>query len=164
VVEREAEPVRLRPVDEEAYAAYRALALRQHSAEIARGGRFTSDEARALVGSGLAEGLADFLAQDRTWLFRVVAGDSPAGWLWLGPAPREPSCVMVYDVRIDENRRGSGLGRAAMEAAEGVVADAGYDRIALQVLGWNTRAESLYRSLGYRVDSTQMSKQVGGAD
>jgi ribosomal protein S18 acetylase RimI-like enzyme len=67
---------------------------------------------------------------------------------------------MVYDVHIDEAFRGRGLGRATMLAAEDVVRSEGFGRIALNVFGGNDRAEQLYRSLGYGVDSTQLSKSL----
>jgi ribosomal protein S18 acetylase RimI-like enzyme len=33
--------------------------------------------------------------------------------------------------------------------------------VRLNVFGWNTSAQALYRSLGYRTDSIQMSKPLG---
>jgi GNAT superfamily N-acetyltransferase len=153
--------VELRPVATDAdYAAYRTLALDEHAAEFAHDGRLTLERARELVAFGLPETLAELLATDRTSLFQVVADDNPVGWLWLGPSPRDPDCVMVFDVRIERAHQGAGLGRAAMLAAEAVVRDAGFSRIGLQVLGWNQPAETLYRSLGYQVDATTMSKPV----
>ena len=48
-----------------------------------------------------------------------------------------------------------------MLAAEDVFARRGPTGIvALNVFGWNTRAQALYRSLGYRTDATQMSKPL----
>lgn len=52
------------------------------------------------------------------------------------------------------------LARATMLAAEHVVRSEGFGRIALNVFGGNDRAEGLYRSLGYGVDSTQLSKSL----
>ena len=158
-----AEPtVELRPVTTESdYATYRELALDEHAAEFAHDGRLTLERARELVAFGLPETLVELLTTDRTSLYEVVVPDDERiGWLWLGPSPRDPECVMVFDVRIDSARQGQGLGRAAMLAAEDVVRDTGFARIGLQVLGWNQPAETLYRSLGYQVDATMMSKAV----
>jgi hypothetical protein len=41
-----------------------------------------------------------------------------------------------------------------------VLAAEGCTRVALNVFGWNERAAGLYRSLGYEVDSMQMSKPL----
>ena len=152
----------LRAVTSDAdYATYRALALEEHAAEFAHDGGMTVERARELVEFGLPESLGELLAADRTWLYEVVADGERAGWLWLGPSPKDPGSVLVYDIRISPERRRSGLGRAAMLAAEDVVRDAGFTRIGLQVLSWNRPAETLYRSLGYQVDATTMSKPVG---
>jgi GNAT superfamily N-acetyltransferase len=68
--------------------------------------------------------------------------------------------VFIYDIEIDEEHQGRGLGRATMLAAEDLVRIAGLREIALNVFGWNSRAEALYRSLGYVTAATQMSKPV----
>ena len=152
----------LRAVTSDAdYATYRELALDEHAAEFAHDGRMTVERARELVAFGLPESLGELLAADRTWLYEVVADGERAGWLWLGPSPKDPGSVLVYDIRISPERQRRGLGRAAMLAAEDVVRDAGFTRIGLQVLSWNRPAEALYRSLGYEVDATTMSKPVG---
>ena len=39
-----------------------------------------------------------------------------------------------------------------MLAAEDIAREAGLQHIRLNVFGWNTRAEGLYRSLGYMTD------------
>ena len=167
-VEREAEPgtepaVELRPVTDDAdYATYRALALEEHAAEFAHDGRVSIERARELVAFGLPESLADLLATNGTRLFEVVSDGSRAGWLWLGPSPRDPGSVLVFDVRIDPARQRKGLGRAAMTAAEKVAREEGFRRIGLQVLDWNEPADTLYRSLGYQVDARIMSKSVDG--
>jgi len=152
----------LRAVTSDAdYLTYRSLALEEHAAEFAHDGGMTVERARELVAFGLPESLGELLAADRTWLYEVVADGERAGWLWLGQSPKNPASVLVYDIRISPERRRRGLGRAAMLAAEDVVRDAGFTRIGLQVLSWNQPAETLYRSLGYQVDATTMSKPVG---
>jgi len=47
-----------------------------------------------------------------------------------------------------------------MLAAEDLAREAGLKYIQLNVFGWNTRAESLYRSLGYITLATQMGKPL----
>jgi ribosomal protein S18 acetylase RimI-like enzyme len=86
--------------------------------------------------------------------------DAAVGWLWLGPHPFREDGVFVYDVEIAEEHQGRGLGRATMLAAEDLAREAGLKYIQLNVFGWNTRAESLYRSLGYITLATQMGKPL----
>jgi hypothetical protein len=49
---------------------------------------------------------------------------------------------------------------ATMLAAEELAREAGLRHIALNVFGWNSRAERLYHSLGYVTGWTQMSKPL----
>jgi ribosomal protein S18 acetylase RimI-like enzyme len=105
--------------------------------------------------------LAEATAAPRTWILRVLTGDGEdAGWLWLGPHPHRADGVFVYDIEVDEAFQGRGLGRATMIAAEELAREAGLRHIGLNVFGWNSRAEGLYRSLGYGVDWTNMSKPL----
>jgi GNAT superfamily N-acetyltransferase len=63
---------------------------------------------------------------------------------------------------VEEAHRGRGLGRATMLAAEEPLRGDGCTRIALNVWGCNRRAILLHDSLGYQVDSQQMSKSLTG--
>ena len=63
-------------------------------------------------------------------------------------------------MQIDEARRGEGLGRAAMLAAEQVAREAGWSALGLNVFGHNPRARGLYDSLGYEVAATTMAKPL----
>jgi GNAT superfamily N-acetyltransferase len=92
-------------------------------------------------------------------LLRILDADGrPVGVLWVAPHPRRPAAGWVYDIEVDEDRRGQGFGRAAMLAAEDVARSEGWTAIGLNVFGRNARARALYESLGYTVDSLQMTK------
>jgi ribosomal protein S18 acetylase RimI-like enzyme len=103
------------------------------------------------------------LATERTWLLTVLdGGGSSVGILWIGPHPQRADAAYIYDIEIDEQHRGRGLGRAAMTAAEQLVTEAGVTEIGLNVFGVNSSARTLYDSLGYRVVATQMTKTLTG--
>jgi GNAT superfamily N-acetyltransferase len=94
-------------------------------------------------------------------LYILEAEDVPVGNLWL--CRREDSFqsgMFVYNVRIDEQYRGRGYGRAAMLLAEEEARRRGLDKISLNVFGGNTVARALYSSLGYRENAVSMSKRV----
>ena len=63
-------------------------------------------------------------------------------------------------IEVDDARRGGGLGRALLAAAEQTARKAGYTSIGLNVLGANTVARTLYETSGYVVDAQQMSKSL----
>jgi ribosomal protein S18 acetylase RimI-like enzyme len=66
----------------------------------------------------------------------------------------------VFNVQVDEQHRGRGFARAAMEFAEQEAQRRGLSHVALNVFGGNEQARGLYRSLGYSEDSLSMSKAV----
>ena len=97
------------------------------------------------------------------WLFAVEDGEGTrVGVLWLGdPFDGEPDTLWVYDIEIDPDHRGRGLGRDAMLLAEAEARRLGRQRIKLNVFARNAVARALYLSLGFEEMSIQMSKPVG---
>ena len=53
---------------------------------------------------------------------------------------------------VDPDRRGTGWGRAIMEAAEAVLADRGCPKVNLQIRTSNMAAVRFYESIGYTFD------------
>jgi ribosomal protein S18 acetylase RimI-like enzyme len=153
--------VRLRPLTDEEYDAYRERSVPLYADELMRARGMSAESALVKSAATFATTLAEASSPDRTWLLRVLTADGQsAGWLWLGPHPHRADGVFVYDIVIDVSHQGRGLGRATMLAAEDLAREAGLRHIALNVFGWNTRAEALYRSLGYTTGSTQLSKPL----
>jgi ribosomal protein S18 acetylase RimI-like enzyme len=126
---------------------------------------------RMAAGDTLAEASANADAS----LGRTFPGGSPGpgqmvGWishngvhvgeLWIGPFGDDPLRWWVWNVGIDEGRRGLGLGRKAMVLAEELAAANGATSIGLNVFAHNDVARRLYLSLGYEETSIQMRKSV----
>jgi len=82
------------------------------------------------------------------------------GTVWVGPHPERAGVAFHYDLEIVHERRGLGIGRAAMMAVESLVKEAGGTEIGLSVFGFNEPARRLYDSIGYRVVSTLMTKTI----
>ena len=80
------------------------------------------------------------------------------GELWIGPYRDDPDRWWVWDVAVDETKRGHGLGRKTMILAESLATTKGATSIGLNVFARNAAARSLYRSLGYQETSVQMRK------
>jgi ribosomal protein S18 acetylase RimI-like enzyme len=66
----------------------------------------------------------------------------------------------VWDITIEPDCRGRGLGKACMVLAEREVSTRGAIRLGLTVFGHNPVARHLYDTLGYRAVSTRMSKPL----
>ena len=107
----------------------------------------------AFPGGRVAEG---------NWLFAVEDGEGTrVGVLWLGlPFDGETESLWVYDIEIDEEHRGRGLGRDAMVLAEAETRRLGRSRIKLNVFARNAVARALYLSLGFEEMAVQMSKAI----
>jgi ribosomal protein S18 acetylase RimI-like enzyme len=77
------------------------------------------------------------------------------GYLKLRPAALAASSGHVQELHgmaVDPAVQGRGVGRLLLEAARQEATRRGARRITLRVLGTNTRARSLYRACGYRVE------------
>lgn len=83
------------------------------------------------------------------------------GVLWFGLSKQGSKLLpWIYDIVIEENMRGKGLGKQAMLAAEEEVKKLGFSRIGLHVFGHNKTAHSLYQSLGYATKNIVMQKEL----
>ena len=153
--------VQLRPLDDAEFSVYRARSVPAYADELVLARGADRDAAMGNAEETFPESL-QAVAEEGQWIFRVTADGADVGWLWIAPAPLDGDGLFIYDVEVDEPHRGRGLGRATMLAAEDFAREQGHDRIGLNVFGWNQRAESLYRSLGYEVMSTQMRKTLDG--
>ena len=86
---------------------------------------------------------------DRLLATAMVGHDGHRGW--------------VYYLAVDSDRRGTGLGRAMMSAAEAWVRAAGIPKIQLMVRSSNAAATSFYDALGYGAeDTTVLSRWLEG--
>lgn len=156
----EASPVR--PMTDAEYDVWRREEVAGYAQEMVDSGMLGPAAARQRA----EEQHAEYLPHEQTTvgmhLLRVLDRDGTAvGVLWVGPHPRKAGAGFVYDVAIEEARRGEGHGRGAMLAAEAISRREGWNEIGLNVFGPNARARALYESLGYLVVNTNMTKLLG---
>jgi ribosomal protein S18 acetylase RimI-like enzyme len=72
----------------------------------------------------------------------------------------ELSFGYVYDVFVEEEFRGKGVGKLLLEKAEDYCRKSGYSRIALSVSATNTTAINLYCRTGYQPERIDMAKEI----
>lgn len=84
-----------------------------------------------------------------------------AGRLWFGRRGVGPAeKVFIFDVVVDEEYRGKGLGRFMLQWLERKTHQLGLTTISLHVFAYNAAARSLYESEGYSVTNLYMAKTV----
>jgi GNAT superfamily N-acetyltransferase len=143
------------------FGAWQDNAVEGYAQDLATAQRVPLDDARRQAQTQFGRLLPDGLDTDSAWLLVVLDGDATrVGTLWLARHPEIPDAAFVFDIEIEQARRGNGFGRAAMLLAEDVVRAAGCTTLHLNVFGFNAPAKRLYDSLGYDVVATQMVKQL----
>jgi ribosomal protein S18 acetylase RimI-like enzyme len=153
--------VRLRPMTEDEFEQWWAGSVESFAQNLARATGISLDAARERARLQGGEMLPMGVRSADVWLMTICDDDdAAAGALWIGRQPGRDDCAFIYDIAVAESRRGEGLGRAAMLAAEDLVRDAGFREIGLSVFGFNEPARRLYDSLDYRVVATQMTKRL----
>ena len=149
------------------YAAWKRTAIEEYAQEnLARSG---GNRELALQRSheSYDRFLPDGLATADTHLLTLTLDGRPAGDLWVRhhwPRYREAAAAdqaFIFDVQVDADLRGRGLGRAAMLAAERLAIEAGDRQLGLNVFGDNDVATGLYVSLGYTARSTVFDVPLG---
>jgi ribosomal protein S18 acetylase RimI-like enzyme len=81
-------------------------------------------------------------------------------WIDVERSPRTDADSYVYEVEVDEDRRGLGHGRTLMLIAERESLAAGAHVLGLNVYAHNTPALRLYSSLGYRTAELHLNKRL----
>jgi ribosomal protein S18 acetylase RimI-like enzyme len=150
----------VRAMTPEEFERWLPQARRGYAADMVRAG-VDEDAAREKAERDSAGLLSGGVASEGQLLFTVEEDGEAAGGLWLAERELDGSpALFVYDVRIDEDRRGRGLGRAALLFAESEARRRGLSQIALNVFGGNEVARGLYRSLGFREAAIHMTKRL----
>lgn len=83
--------------------------------------------------------------------------DIGVSWLFVNFANRSS---FIFELFLESESRGKGLGEAALMALEGFAKDQGAKTLGLNVFATNKRAKSLYEAVGFRDVSTDMIKAI----
>ena len=145
------------------FDAYLARAVPSYAHDLVGNTAIPRAEADRLAERALAEILPDGW-DTRDHRFLVAADEATGervGILWLAVQRRAGAqALWIYDIAVDEPLRGRGYGRALMAHVEELAVADGIGRIELNVFRDNTRARTLYASLGHTEMSRQMYKTI----
>jgi ribosomal protein S18 acetylase RimI-like enzyme len=153
--------IELRRMRADEFPGWKASSVESYSADMQENGGMPRAGADAKAISDFDRLLTQGVETPDHFLHVIEEDGSVVGYLWLAPRDSPSERVLfVYEVRIAEEARGRGLGRAAMEFAERFAAEQGLGRIELNVMGGNEIARGLYRALGYDEVAVYMGKNL----
>jgi len=153
-------PSVVRPLRDDEYDLFVGRGLAFYVSDMVAAG-IDPEVAQAKADHDLPNLLPDGLATLGHSMYAIEDDGRFAGYLWLCDRDGELGhSLFVYAIEIDEEFRGRGLGRAAMQFAEEEARRRGIAKLALNVFGGNAVARRLYLSLGYRETAVHMEKRV----
>lgn len=150
------EGVRARAMTDEEFAAWSEHSRESYARDWTERG-MPEAEARAKAAADHGGLLPEGIATPGARLSVLVHEDAAVGTLWVAERGAD---AFVYDVEVGAEHRGRGHGRALMLLAERQGAEAGKDRVGLNVFAGNTPALRLYESLGYETTEYSLYKQL----
>ena len=157
--------LRLRPMSDAEFAAFRARAVRDYAADKVTAGQWPPERSQELAEVQTDQLLPD--GQNTHGMLLVIAEaeqDGAVGYAWLALEGPEVASAWIYDISIDDEQRGKGYGRALLTGLEQAAEERGCSSIGLNVFAGNDVARRLYERAGYKPTSVHMSKRLGGGD
>ena len=146
--------MKLVPMQEEEFRRYLDAALDRYARDVAVEHGMPLSEARAKAGAQV-RALLPKDGQGRAHEFYFLEDDGRVGTLWLAAHDED---IYVYDIFVDQEHRGRGVGSRVMAWIEEQAKERGVDSVSLSVFAHNEGAIRLYERLGYEV----VEKAKGG--
>lgn len=153
--------IEVRPLRANEFPEWKTTSMAAYAFDMHENAGVPRDAAEAKATSDF-EGLLPQGVETKDQFLHVIEEDGAGvGHLWTAARTTPSGRVLyVYEVRVSEQARGRGFGRAAMEFAEGFGRENGLSRIELNVMGGNEVARGLYQSLGYDEVAVYMGKTL----
>jgi ribosomal protein S18 acetylase RimI-like enzyme len=159
--------VSLHPMSDDEFAEFVVWAVRDYAAQNTATGRWAPEDALRFAKGEYLLALPNGLQTQDSYLYTVR--DARSGervgslmlTLRLRGGQRE---TFVYNIVVDEAKRGLGYGRAMMMESLRWAREQGSTTVGLHVFGHNTVARELYASLGFRETSVSMQLDLPASD
>ncbi len=153
--------VTLNPMTQEEYEAFQPDLIEEYAQVLSLNFDTPIEEAREKVRKLNSELLPQGVDTPghRLFTIRREGFAKSAGTLWVFvDAPAKTA--FIYDIQIVESLRGQGIGREVLTLLEDLLRSEGTIKIGLQVFDSNPVARHLYESVGYKVISQTMQKNI----
>lgn len=153
--------VRLEPMTEAEFRAYREVAEATYADNIVKAGMMPRPEALEKARKDFDTQLPRGVDTPDHELWTAWDDDREVGLLWLHFTEMSDGLhAFGYDFLVTADLRRHGYGRAIMTAAEEVCRERGVVEVGLSVFGFNTGARALYEQMGFEVTILQMRKRL----
>jgi ribosomal protein S18 acetylase RimI-like enzyme len=154
--------VTLEPMAADRFLQWREREILEYARDKVEAGVWPEDGAVAASAAEIASLLPDGPDTPGHDIFVGVVDGAEVGQVWLFTDPEaQVRETFVYEISIDEQHRGKGLGRGLLDAAESWCGDHGVTVVRLNVFAFNTTAISLYESSGFTATNLNMMKRIG---
>lgn len=153
----------LRTMNHSEFAHFRERATADYARARVKAGDWDEASAGARARAVFDERLPRGLSTPEIFLWTIVDADTgrTVGSLWIERRLRGGKrSAHIVDLFVEEDSRGTGIGRGAMQLAEAKLRDEWIEEITLNVFGDNDVALSLYRTLGFKVIDFGMLKRL----
>jgi ribosomal protein S18 acetylase RimI-like enzyme len=154
--------IRLEPMDEASYQAWREASIRDYAAEKVEAGNWLAEEALERATADFAGLLSDGRATPGHEVRAMVDDDGQCvGQAWFAFEERPfGRVVFIYDIAVDPAHRRQGHAQAALAEIEAYAREHACVGVQLHVFGGNEGARALYRRAGYEETNVTMLKRV----
>jgi ribosomal protein S18 acetylase RimI-like enzyme len=154
--------IRLEPMDERTYMAWREATVREYAEEKVASGNWPAHDALARSEADFAALLPDGRTTAGHELRSMVNDDGErVGYAWFVPEDRPIGRVAyIYDIAVDPAHRRKGYARQALAEIEAFAREQGLVGVQLHVFGDNAGARRLYLEAGYIETNVTMIKRV----
>ena len=154
--------ISIRPMTLEEYDVWAPASIRNFAADKIRSGNWSAEESGEKSRKMHLELLPHGVKTEGHQFYTIVdAGDANYGMLWIFVRPEEKPAqkqAFIYDIEINSEHRGQGIGSKAMAALEETCRNQNIGSINLHVFGHNPGARKLYNRLGFEETNIQMRK------
>jgi len=154
--------LRLEPMDEATYVAWREATKREYATEKVKAGNWAETDADALAEEAFATLLPNGRETPGHEVRSMVNDDGEkVGYAWFTIENRDVGrVVFIYDIAVDAAHRRKGYARLGLAEIEAYARERACLGVMLHVFGNNDAARQLYSSAGYLETNVVMLKLV----
>lgn len=153
--------VQLTPMNQETFDHYYKNSVKEYANQHVQAGNWKEEDALQKAENQFTDLLPAGLETNNQKLFSIVHNEQNVGILWIHIRTNgQEKQAFIYDIHLDNNQQGKGLGKATMEALDAYAISYNIKQIGLHVFAHNHRAISLYKKMGYHMTGHHMAKRV----